>query len=249
MLGYPAKHLRHPVFRPLFDLLASQGHHPELCSNDEFVEKTVDAADIVLLKTYHHDPRVIAKARDFEAAGKRVVNPTRAVMAISDRVKTDEMLEAAGLPVPPRVLGPGDVPPVPIAYVRKPRNNFLHQISFVKSLVEAPFDPAFYFQQMMPNDGLDRKLYVIGREVFLVTRPSNSVQDFEKKLREPRQHLPLPPLWRDWALKVGNLTGLEAYGVDLVGTGDAFYIVDVNPFPGFIGVPDAPTYLAHLLLQ
>ncbi len=249
MLGYPAKHSRHPVFRPLFELLAKSGHQPELCTSDEFAHKTVDAGDIVLLKTYHNDPRVIAKAREFEAAGKRVINPTRAIQAVADRVKTDEMLEKAGMPVPPRVCTPDEATAVSPPYVRKPRNNFLHQISFVQSPGEVRFDPAFYYQQLVPNDGLDRKLYVIAPDVFLVTRPSNSVQDFEKKLREHRQQLPPPPLWRAWALKIGEITGLQAYGVDLVGVGDSFYIVDVNPFPGYIGVPDAPTCLARLVLH
>ncbi|OLS14812.1 MAG: RimK domain-containing protein [Promethearchaeota archaeon CR_4] len=249
MLGYPAKHMRHPVFRPLFDLLAKQGHKPEICNNDEFVVKSVEAADIVILKTYHHDPRVIAKAREFEAAGKRVINSTLAIYAVADRVRTDEMLEAACLPVPPRVVTKNKTNRVLPPYVQKPRNNFLHKISFVQNVADLCFDVGFYYQQLVPNDGIDRKLYVIGTQVFLITRPSTHVQNFERKLREKRMCLSPPEQWRAWATKIGELTGLEVYGVDLVGQDDAFYIIDVNPFPGFMGVVDAPILLARLILQ
>jgi len=249
MLGYPAKHLRHPVFRSLFDLLAKQGHHPEICTNDEFAAKSVEAADIVILKTYHHDSRVIAKAREFEAAGKRVINSTRAIQAVADRVETDKMLEIAGLPVPPRVVTSDDAHAVLPPYVHKPRNNYLHKISFVQSVADLHFDSGFYYQQLVPNDGIDRKLYVIGTRVFLITRPSTHVQDFEKKLREKRTHLSPPAQWNAWAVKIGELTGLEVYGVDLVGQEDTFYIIDVNPFPGFMGVAEAPDLLARLILH
>ncbi len=248
MLGYPAKHLRHPVFRTLFDLLAQQGHNPELCTNYEFVQKTPDAADIVILKTYHHDLRVIAKAREFEAAGKRVINSTRAIEAVADRVRTDEMLKQASLPVPPHILTKANVDKIPPPYVRKPRNNFLHRISFVQTLSEITFDPAYYYQALVPNDGVDRKLYVIGTKVFLITRPSTHVQDFTQKLREKRDLLATPEQWHQWAIKVGTLTGLEVYGVDLVGQANDFYIIDINPFPGFMGLPDAPRLLRDLIL-
>ncbi len=252
MLGYPAKHLRHPVFRALFDLLTQQGHHPELCTNEEFILKTADAtdaADVVILKTYHHDPRVIAKAREFEAAGKRVINSTRSITAVADRVQTDEMLEQAHMPVPPHVLTMEDLQRVTPPYVQKPRNNFLHKISFVQTLSEVDFDPTFYYQALVPNDGIDRKLYVIGQKVCLITRPSTHVQDFERKLQEKREVLAPPEQWHQWALKIGSLTGLEVYGVDLVGQADRFYIIDVNPFPGYMGVPDAPQLLLELVLR
>ena len=248
MLGYAAKHLRHPVFRPLFELFASQGHQPHLCTSDQFVTTPIDAADIVLLKTYHFDQRVIAKAKEFEAAGKRVINPTRAIQSVADRVNTDEMLEQACIPVPPRVCTALDLTRVRSPFVRKPRNNFLHNVSFIPSSSQVTFDPAFYYQHVVPNDGLDYKLYVIDRNIFLVTRPSNSVQDFEKKLREKRQNLTPPDTWRRWALKIGELTGLQVYGIDLVGIGESFYIIDVNPFPGFIGVPNAHVYLAQFIM-
>ena len=42
--------------------------------------------------------------------------------------------------------------------------------------------------------------------------------------------------------------GLDVYGVDFLVAGDEFFAVDVNAFPGYKGVPQAPAAIADYLL-
>ena len=44
-------------------------------------------------------------------------------------------------------------------------------------------------------------------------------------------------------IPVGDVLGLEVYGVDFVGQGQAMTVVDINPFPSFRELPQAPLAL------
>lgn len=47
----------------------------------------------------------------------------------------------------------------------------------------------------------------------------------------------------------GQTFGLDIYGLDLLETDNGPVIVDINDFPGFGGVPDAPRRVADYILQ
>ncbi len=51
------------------------------------------------------------------------------------------------------------------------------------------------------------------------------------------------------AQRVGEVVGLELYGVDVLLGEAGPVVVDVNPFPGFRGVADAPRLIAEHLLH
>jgi ribosomal protein S6--L-glutamate ligase len=194
------------------------------------------------------DPRILALADERLAAGTRVINTPASTRVVEDRLATDDLLESAGLPVPPRFTSPEEGQEIPPPYFRKPRSNYQHYISQVASFEDVTYDPSYYYQQTMPNDGAVRKLYIISQDVFLVTRDGPHYADFERKHLEHRVLHDTPPEWQSWALQVGELTGLEVYGVDVVGKGDEYYVIDVNPFPGYVGVPQAATCLFALIL-
>ncbi len=54
---------------------------------------------------------------------------------------------------------------------------------------------------------------------------------------------------KDLAFKCGAVFGLELYGLDVVISGGQPWVVDINKFGSFIGVPNAPSLLAdHFML-
>ena len=57
----------------------------------------------------------------------------------------------------------------------------------------------------------------------------------------------LAPEVRRAALACGRALGLELYGVDVLVAGERFCVVDVNAFPGYKGVAEAPRQLAAYL--
>ena len=105
-------------------------------------------------------------------------------------------------------------------------------------------EPA-YAQRYMPPDATggpaDRKLYVIGGEVFGVRKifPRQSTAERSGEPYDPT------PEERDVALRCGRAFGIDLFGVDLVQSGGQTYVVDMASLPGCRGVPDAPRLLAR----
>src|SRR5205807_5623341 len=80
----------------------------------------------------------------------------------------------------------------------------------------------FLAQQYIENSGFDIKLYVVGTEVFAVTKRSPLHPDIkvEKRLIPVTQEL------RNLAMNVGKLFGLDIYGLDVVETAHGPIVVD-----------------------
>lgn len=110
---------------------------------------------------------------------------------------------------------------------------------------EPPFDGPYVVQPFIPNDGVDRKLYLAGSRVRGLLKPSPLRQGH---VTTGISFIPDPELTA-LALRVGTETGLEFYGVDIL-LGDAGpVIVDVNPFPGYRDITDAPQMIVKHLLD
>ncbi len=241
------RYTRHPTLRPLFGILESAGHKPAWCTKEMLIAGAFPHPDVVLAKTDMEDPRILETTESLILQGTRVINTPQSWRMVEDRFDTDDLLERAGLPVPPRAVSLDWVQALGLPCFRKPRSNYSHHIERVTSLAGLSDDPHYYFQKEVAGDGVLRKLYVIGRAVFLVTREGIHVPDFQRKHLEHRVLMDTPPGLVEWGRRVGEVTGLDVYGVDIVGRDDALDVIDVNPFPGFHGVPQAPALLADLI--
>ena len=102
-----------------------------------------------------------------------------------------------------------------------------------------------FAQQFVKGSGLDLKAYIVGDEVFGVARPF-PVSTVEEKRGEPRA---ISPEVRDICLRCGELFDLELYGVDLIETEESPYVIEVNCFPGYKGVPEADRLLAEYIFE
>lgn len=91
--------------------------------------------------------------------------------------------------------------------------------------------------------GPDLKVYVIGDEVFAVRRKFPA-ESYEDKLGQP---CIVDEGIRKIALRIGDLFNLQIYGIDVIEHREGFDIIDVNYFPGFVGVPKASEKLAGYL--
>jgi ribosomal protein S6--L-glutamate ligase len=72
------------------------------------------------------------------------------------------------------------------------------------------------------------------------------VRTTEEKRGEPRK---ISPEVRDICLRCGELFDLELYGVDLIETEESPYVIEVNCFPGYKGVPEADRLLAEYIFE
>ena len=111
----------------------------------------------------------------------------------------------------------------------------------------APAAPAapgpWLVQECVPGDGLDRKLYVIGDRVHGVLRRWPAPAD---RAGTP---FPVPTALARVARAAAAALDLTICGVDVVVGPTGPVVVDVNPFPGFKGVPGAAELVAAQLLR
>ncbi|HBB67792.1 MAG: hypothetical protein A2X28_03680 [Elusimicrobia bacterium GWA2_56_46] len=186
------------------------------------------------------------------AAGAVILNPYPASVILRDKIASTGVLKAAQLPVPEtyvtaelRQLAPllRDGPLVVKPY-RGKGGEGVRIVNEESELVQSPAcrGPVFAQRYRKP-DGPDHKLYVIDGQVFGVLRKWPAVT-YEEKLGAP---LTVTPSMRNYALRCGEAFGVKVFGLDVVVSKGEPYIVDVQSFPGFKGVPDAALRLADYI--
>src|SRR5256885_16834599 len=99
-------------------------------------------------------------------------------------------------------------------------------------MAKLTLDEQSYYLAMhyVENAGFDIKLYVTGQEVHAITKSSplhGSVQE---------QEIPVNRAMLKLAQRVGQVFGLDLYGVDVLETPEGLVLVDINDFPSFYGV-------------
>jgi ribosomal protein S6--L-glutamate ligase len=165
-----------------------------------------------------------------------------------NKIIVTRVLQAAGIPTPDTwvTATPGDLAgllesgPLIMKPYRGSRGEGIRIVRHVRELAELPSDGPILAQRYEQPDGRDVKIFRIGSRLFGVRRiwPLRTYQD---KIGEPFR---LTPALRDIALGCGRAFGIDLYGLDVVLSGGRPYVVDVNKFGSYMGVPDAPRLLA-----
>jgi ribosomal protein S6--L-glutamate ligase len=99
-------------------------------------------------------------------------------------------------------------------------------------------------QSYLPNDGYDLKLYVCGDDVFAVRKPS----PFNDDPTASAYRVQADAAMVDLARRCGAAFGLDIYGVDTLETPQGLVVIEVNEFPNFSGLDEAPERLAEYVL-
>jgi ribosomal protein S6--L-glutamate ligase len=209
--------------------------------------------DLYLLKS--GTETALGLAGVLHAAGAKIINPYPTVVAMRDKIVSTKMLQSANVPLPEtwfaskpeqltRLLEEGPIVVKPFWAASQGRGVQIVKTEDELSTVITE-DGLVFAQRYYQPDGRDHKLYVIGDRVFGVRRvwPPKTLED---KLGEPFE---VPDEMREVALGCGRAFGVGLYGVDLITSGGKPYVVDINTFPGFKGVPNAAGLLAEQILN
>ncbi|MEV7188435.1 alpha-L-glutamate ligase [Kitasatospora sp. NPDC093102] len=241
----------HPVLAAAAELLVRQGHEVAAVPP---AGPAGGLADVYLLKA--RTPQALALAGELERRGAPVVNSAAATELCQDRVRMADLARAAGLPFAPTDaagrLGRLVDPAYP--FVVKSRHSRRHDLvarvdgpARLRELAERWPEEPVVTQPFVPGSGWDQKLWVVDGQVFAARRQSELATGTGKSGRA-----------EDWepsagraalALRVGEVFGLDVYGVDLLDGPAEPVIVDVNAFPGVRGRPGAPEALVALALR
>jgi ribosomal protein S6--L-glutamate ligase len=206
--------------------------------------------DLYVLKS--ETELALSYAGALHAAGAAVVNPYPAAAMLKDKIIANRRLEEAGVPVAetfvaghPRQLAPLlEEGPIVVKPYRGSKGRGVHVVWDADELENVATDEGPVLAQRYHRpDGRDRKIYCIGGQLFGVKRiwPART---YEEKLGEP---FSIDPVLRDVALRCGAAFGIDIFGVDVVISDGKPWVVDLQGFPGFKGVPDAALRLADHL--
>jgi ribosomal protein S6--L-glutamate ligase len=209
--------------------------------------------DLYLLKSGTESALSMAGA--LHVLGAAILNPYPTTVLLRNKIIVTRALQAAGIPTPETYIAPdpeGLAPfledgPVIVKPYRGSRGEGVQIVTHPDELKGVPVDgPVLAQRYHKPDPGeADRKIYRIGEQIFGVKRiwPLRTYQD---KYGEP---FVVSSELSEIAMKCGEAFGLGLYGLDVVLSEGQHYVVDVNKFGSFIGVPDAPAKLADYVLE
>ena len=238
-----------PILPEIVSLLRDRGDTVDLIYPDESLTDLSQVKvehDLYVLKSGTETALSLAGALHAQRAN--ILNPYPAAAALRDKIVSTRALQAAGIPVPEtwiareaRELEPllGSGPLV----VKPYRGSQGRGVRVVRTPTElsGSGEGVVFAQRYHAPDGPDCKLYCIGDRVFGVRRvwPPKTYED---KVGEPFE---VPGELREIALRCGEVFGLRLFGVDVVMSDHRPYVVDMQCFPGFKGVPGAAALLAE----
>jgi len=238
-----------PILPEIVSLLQKGGDSVDLIYPDESLtdlSRVRVEHDLYVLKSGSETALSLAGA--LHAQGANILNPYPAAAALRDKIVSTRALQAAGIPVPETflardaaqlepLLGPG---PLVVKPYRGSQGRGVRVVRTPEEL-KGGDEGVLFAQRYHAPDGPDCKLYCIGDRVFGVRRvwPPKTYED---KLGAPFE---VPRELRDIALRCGEVFGLRLFGVDVVLSSGIPYVVDMQCFPGFKGVPGAAALLAE----
>lgn len=239
------------VMREAARILSEKGTTVDMLNPEE---RPIDLAnikveyDLYILKSSSQSALTLAGL--LHMAGANLLNPYPAVAMMKDKVLATNVLQAADVPLPetfiaarPRQLGEllADGPLVVKPYWGGSQGRGVRIVEKADELDDIAADQGLVFAQRYHKpDGRDHKIYCIGGQVFGVMRvwPART---YEEKLGEP---FDVPTEMSEIALRCGRAFGVDLFGLDIIVSDGQRYVVDINTFPGFKGVPEAARHLA-----
>jgi ribosomal protein S6--L-glutamate ligase len=208
--------------------------------------------DVVVARSRH--PFALALLKEAESLGARTVGSWSAVQRVRNKIRCVLTLKEHGLPVPETFAAsrPSDLEqlePSSFPLLLKP---FQGDNSRGIQLVRAPEELAsvewgeaiVLAQRYVDAGGIDLKLYAVGDEVWAIRRPSPLTNGNGRPVPVPVDAA-LEGLARDCAATFE----LPLLGIDLVEGARGPLIVDVNEFPNYTGIDEAPAAIGRLLLD
>jgi ribosomal protein S6--L-glutamate ligase len=243
-----------PVMAETFRILSERGVKLDLFRPED---QMVDLAnlrvqnDLYILKSGTELALSVAGA--LHALGAVTLNPYPTVAMMRNKIIVTRMLKEAGVPTPDTYVAsdPGefrpllDSGPLILKPYRGSRGAGIHIVREPQELDELNLDGLMLAQRYHTPDGPDWKIYCIGGRLFGIRRIW-PIRTYEDKLGEPCN---LSAELRDVAIRCGQVFGIDLYGLDTVMSHGRPYVVDVQKFGSYMGVPDAPRVLADYLVE
>jgi ribosomal protein S6--L-glutamate ligase len=241
-----------PVLLQACETLSHRGFEIETGIAEEMLQRPEHLTvshDLYILKS--HTELSLSLAGILHAQGARLLNPYPSCLVAQNKIVVSHILRAAGVPAPDcwvtgdlRLLRPiVEERPVILKPYRGHRGHGVEIVRTVEELARImPPESPVLVQAYIEGTGEDLKVFVVGDEVFAV-RKTFSPTSFA----EPGRPAPVSAEVRRIALRCGQLFGLGLYGLDLIENTTGVWVVDLNTFPGYKGVPHIALRIADYI--
>jgi ribosomal protein S6--L-glutamate ligase len=239
-----------PVISEMLRILECRGFQLELGIAEDLVLQP-DALEVT------HDLYILKSHADFwlsiagvlHKLGAFIINSYPASLGVQNKVAIADQLTRAGVPTP-RTWLTGDLGKLRQQVVLHPliikpnRGEKGREVVLVSNAADLerlqPPTALVLAQEYVQGDGV-LKVYVIDQDVFAVRRPGPLGRG-----GSPERYVVGTDV-RRIALRCGRIFDLRVYGVDVVEGPCGPVVVDVNYFPSFLGVAEAPARLADAI--
>lgn len=243
-----------PVLEATFTRLRTRGVEVDAIVPEERLASVNDLSpqhDLYVLKS--HTELALSVAGTLVGLGDRLLNPLPSCLITQDKITCTRLLSNSGVPVPPSWITGDFSLLVPLLadgpLIAKPHRGHwgrgIHILNTAQDIERINAEAGPYLVQRYLGAGHDDlKAYVVGRKVFGVVKhfSETSFQNFGRPVD-------LDHHTRDIVLACGTALGLHLYGVDLVQTDAGPFVVDVNYFPGYKGIPEAGELIGDYIYQ
>lgn len=241
-----------PNMEQLMQLLGDRGAAVQLIFPEKQMTNLADLRvenDLYLIKS-GTEP-ALSVAGSLHVLGAKTLNPYPTVAMLRNKVIVMRALQAAGVPVPDTYMTGNaadlipllDAGPLIIKPYRGTRGRgvrIVHRPEELDGMDEDEFVLAQRYHEPDGPNPMDHKLFRIGERIFGIRRVW-PIQTYEDKVGQPFD--PSPQL-QDIARRCGQAFGIDLYGLDIVMSQGIPYVVDLNKFGSYMGVPNAPQLLA-----
>ncbi len=189
-----------------------------------------------------------------DALGATIINPYQATARCRDKIVATRILQTADVPVPKTYAAahPSELAvllddgPLVVKPHRGSKGRGVQVVWDADELGDvATATGPILAQRYHEPTGRDRKLYCMGGQLFGVKRVW-PVRSYEDKLGEP---FTVTAELHEIATRAAAAFGIDLFGLDIILSEGRPYVVDVNPLPGFKGVPDAALRLADYVYE
>lgn len=243
-----------PVLVEAYEVLRSRGYEVEESIAEEVISQSDEVrveADLYILKS--HTELSLGLAGALYTQGAWLLNPYPSCSLTQNKIIVSRLLRVAGVPAP-RSWVTGDLELArPLAeqfpLIVKPymghRGAGITLVRDPDQLSKMPKPEApVIIQEFIEGTGEDLKVYVVGEQVFAVKKPFS-----ETSFTVPGVPVPVTEEVRQLTIAAGKACGLGLYGLDIIESPRGPFVVDVNYFPGYKGVPNVAPLIADYIDQ
>lgn len=249
MLAYARRKAHRPLLELVIENLKADGFVIETGVAESLAispENLRVEADLYVLKS--HSSLWLNIAAVLDSQGATILNSYSSCVETNNKIRAASRLSAANVPIP-RSWITGD-----LVHILETTdvNQFMIKPNFGRwgdgievvrdraDLAAKQISDGMLVQELISPVEEELKLYVIGERVFGIRKHNDS---------DEREPINVDSSMEDIALRCGTALGLEIYGVDVLNNADGPFVVDVNYFPSFKGVPDAASPLTEYIRE